>query len=168
MQFEIAHELDAPLDAVELAVISPDLGSILADELRAGESIEAVETRSHEIKDGEVHRVLFFQASAPLSILKSYTVARDAMCWEETSTYRLRDHAASWSVAPKEEYRKYFSSRGTYTLEATPGGGTKRTVRGEFEVHVKLIGGIVERLALAEVRKTYDAEAATLRRLAIL
>jgi hypothetical protein len=73
-------------------------------------------------------------------------------------------------VNPKPQYRRYFNAKGTYRLEAAPDGRTRRTVQGylEISVPVPMLGGIVERMALAEVRKTYDAEAETLRRLATL
>ena len=63
MRFEIRHELDAPLDTVELAAISPDLGRRLAERCKAFESIETLE---HALEAGELRRVLRFQASAPL------------------------------------------------------------------------------------------------------
>lgn len=165
MHFEIAHEFDAPLDAVELAVLSPELGPRLA---RSLSSIESVTTVEHTLKDGELRRVLRFQASAPLPLFKSYPVARDAMAWEELSTYRLADHASTWAVFTKDEWRKYFRSEGTYRLEAAPGGRTRRIVVGELEINVAVVGRMAERMALAEVRKTYDAEAETLRELATL
>jgi hypothetical protein len=86
----------------------------------------------------------------------------------ESSTYRLAEHASTWSVAPKDQWRRYFRSEGTYRLEAVEGGRTRRTVVGDLEVRLGLLGHLIERMAVAEVRKTYDAEAETLRRLAIL
>lgn len=167
MRFEITHEIDAPLDAVERAVLSPDLGSMLAESLT---SIESVETTLHELKDGELRRVLRFQASAPLPIFKSYPVAREAMAWEERWTYRLADRASSWAVFTKDEWRRYFRSQGSYRLEPSPSGGgrTRRVVLGDLEVNLSMLGRVVERMALTEVRKTYDAEADALRRLATL
>jgi len=165
VHFEIAHELDAPLDAIERAVMSPELGPMLASSLT---SIESVETTLHELSDGELRRVLRFQASAPLAIFKSYPVAHDAMSWEERWTYRIADHTSTWTVLTKDEWRRYFQSQGTYTLQAAPGGRTRRVVRGELEIKLPVIGRVVERMALVEVQKTYDAEADTLRRLATL
>lgn len=165
MRFEIIHELDAPLNAVEKAVLSPDLGPMLA---RGLTSIESVETLEHVLKDGELRRVLRFQASAPLSIFKGYPVAREAMAWEERWTYRIADRASTWAVFTKDEWRKYFQSQGTYKLESLPGGKTRRVVNGDLAINVSVIGRVAERLALTEVRKTYDAEADTLRRLATL
>ena len=165
MRFAISHELDAPLDAVELAVMSPALGGMLAQKVPSLESVVHVE---HDLRGGELHRVLRFQASAPLPIFKGYDIGRDAMAWEERWTYRLADHASTWSVAPKDRWRRYFRSEGTYRLEPLPDGRTRRTVEGDIEIRVRVLGGIVERMAVAEVRRTYDAEADTLRELAAL
>lgn len=166
MRFEITHEFDAPLDAVELAVLSPDLGVLMARALSP--VIESIEIVEHVIEHGLFRRVLRFQANAPLPIFRQHDVAREAMSWEETSVYRLSDHASSWSVSPREQYRKYMRSSGTYQLEKAPDGRTKRRVVGEFEVKAGVLSRMIERMALNEVRKTYDAEAATLRTLSTL
>jgi hypothetical protein len=180
VHFEISHELDAPLDAVELAVLSPDLGAMLSRELgpaaggagkpRASFSpaIESVETLEHVFKDGELRRVLRFQANAPLAMFRGHAIARDAMAWDERSIYRLADHASTWEVLPKVEWRRFVRSEGTYRLEAFEPGRTRRTVTGDLEIHLAVFGPLVARMALSEVRKTYDAEAETLRRLATL
>lgn len=165
MRFEITHELDVPLDAVELAVLSPDLGPRMA---RSLSMIASVETVEHEIKGGELRRVLRFQASAPLPIFKNNPVAREAMTWEELTTYRLSDHASTWTIFTKDEWRRYFRSQGTYRLERASDGSTRRVVVGDLEIRLALLGPVVERMALAEVRKTYDAEAKTLRELSTL
>jgi hypothetical protein len=166
VRFEITHELDAPLDAVELAVLSPDLGQMMAAAL--GANIESVETVEHVLRDGELRRVLRFQANAPLPIFRGYNVAREAMTWEELSVYNLASHCAAWSVTCREQWRRYFQAEGTYRLEAAPDGRTRRTVVGDINIRLGMIAPLVERMAVAEVRKTYAAEADTLRRLATL
>lgn len=168
MHFEIAHEFDVPVDVIELAFLSPEMASMLAAALAPG--ISSVETVLHEVKDGELRRILRFQASAPLSIFKGRTIAKDALSWETTVTYPIGCHTSTWEVAPKEQYRRYFRSKGTYRIEAAPEGRTRRTVSGDLEIFVPvpMVSSIVERVALSEVRKTYDAEAETLRKLATL
>ena len=172
MRFEITHEFDAPLDTVELAVLSPELARMLSRTLAAEASgaaaIESVETVEHRLENGTLRRVLRFQASAPFALLRSYAVGKDALSWHEVSTYRLADHASTWTVEPKEEWRRYFRGEGTYRLEKCLNGRTRRTVAGDLEIRVAVLGRVVERMALAEVRKTYDAEASTLRALATL
>lgn len=159
VRFEIAHEFDAPLDVVERAVLSPNLGDRLGEHLT---SIETVETVEHDLRPDVLWRVLRFQAAAPLSILSSYPVARDAMRWDEESTYRLADHESSWSVRIDPRYARFFDSRGTYRLEALGPQRTRRKVVGELAIRVNLLGSMLERVALAEVKKTYDAEASAL------
>lgn len=167
MRFEIVHDFDAPLDAVELAVLSPSLGPCLGEAL-ADTSIESVETLQHDLTEGALTRVLQFQASAPFAFLKDRAIPKDAMSWQEHSTYHIRKHSSEWRVEPKAQYRRYFRSSGTYRLETLPDGRTRRTVIGEFQVQVPLLGALIERMALVEVRRTYDAEADTLRRLTTL
>lgn len=167
MRFEISHDFDAPLDALELAVLSPHLGDVLREAL-AKTKIESVSTLEHDLRDGTLRRVLEFQASAPFAFLKSYAIPRDAMSWQERSTYRLSEHSSTWSVHPKEQYSRYFQSEGTYKLTELPDGRTRRTVTGELSVKVRLLGAVIERAALAEVRRTYDAEANTLKQLTTL
>lgn len=167
MRFEISHDIDAPLDTVELAVLSPHLGERLAASL-ARTKIESVATIEHDLKDGTLRRVLQFQASAPFSFLESYAIPKDAMRWQERTTYSIADHASVWSVHPKEQYSRYFRSEGTYRLTVLPDGRTRRTVIGELAVNVPVLGAIIERAALAEVRRTYDAEADTLKQLTTL
>jgi hypothetical protein len=165
VRFEISHDFDAPLDTVELAVLSPHLGEKLGDAL-AQTKIESVATIEHHLEDGTLRRVLQFQASAPFSFLERYAIPKDAMRWQERTTYCLAEHASRWSVFPKEQYRRFFRSQGTYTLTTLPGGRTRRTIVGELEVKVPVLGALIERAALAEVRRTYDAEAHTLKQLA--
>jgi len=167
LHFEITHELDAPLDAVELAVLSPDLGAMMARLLQAT-NIASVETVEHSLAGGELRRVLRFQANAPLAIFRGYDVAREAMSWEEESVYRMAEHASTWTVAPREQFRRYFRSSGTYRLERAPDGRTRRTVEGDIEIKAGVLSPLVCRMALVEVRKTYDVEAETLRRLSTL
>jgi hypothetical protein len=168
LHFEVAHELDAPLDAVELAVLSPALGPMLAKALAPG--IASVEIMQHELSGGELRSVLRYQASAPLSIFQGRTIAKDALSWDTCQVYRLASHEARWEVLPREQYRRYFQASGRYLLTALPDGRTRRTIGGDLSiaVPVPMIGPIAERLALAEIRKTYDAEAEVLRSLALL
>ncbi len=167
MHFEITHEFDAPLDALELAVLSPDLGMMMAPFL-AATPVASVEMIEHVITNGELRRVLRFQANAPLAMFRGYDIAREALSWEESCVYRLVDHASSWSVSPREQFRKYFRASGTSRLEAAPDGRTRRTVEGDIEIKAGVLSSLAGRVALVEIRKIYDAEAETLRRLSTL
>jgi hypothetical protein len=68
----------------------------------------------------------------------------------------------------KPEWRKMFTARGTYVLEPLGSGRTRRTVSGSLELRVPLVRPVAEKLIIGEVRKTFNAEAETLRELATL
>lgn len=168
MQFEITHELDIPLDAVELAFLSPDLGKSLAARLP---HIETLEQKSHLVDEARLERVWAFRANVKIPAFAQKYVTPEMCAWEETTVYDIRRHAASWRVRAlvKPEWQKFFASSGSYMLEALDSGRTKRVVRGTLDVNVSLVGPMAEKLIFSElVKKTFEAEEATLRELATL
>ena len=122
MQFEISHEFDAPIDAVELAIMSPELGPLLVE---SSDGFESVEVMTHEIGDDQFRRVWRFQARAPLKILQSYEITREMMSWEEHSTYTRANRTAEWHVVPMGDesdsapWRGRFSSGGSSLVNSS-------------------------------------------------
>jgi Protein of unknown function (DUF2505) len=175
MKFSLSHDFDAPADAIELALLSPELAPGILRELSAnkgGPRIESIEKLSEELDGGTFRRLLRYQAAAALPalerVLRGRPIAREMMRWDETFSYERKGRKAVWQVSPMPEYAKWFAAHGTWRLDPLDDGRTRRTVEGELEVRVKLVAGVLERIALAEVKKTYDAEAAALRDLATL
>ncbi len=168
VHFEISHDLDIPRDAVELAYLSPDLAKKMTPRLSG---IERVDQREHALKNGVLERVWSFQANVKVPRFAERYVTREMLAWDERSTYEIHRHAASWTIVPrvKPEWRKLFDAAGTYELIALGEARTRRMVRGDLELRVSpLFRSVAERMILGEVRKTFDAEAATLRDLATL
>jgi hypothetical protein len=167
VQFEVTHEFDIPLDALELAVISPNLWQKLAERLP---NIESLQQREHLLKEATLERVWSYRANVKLpSFAKSY-VTPEMMAWDEKSTYDIKRHASEWTIVPhvKPEWRRYFAATGHYTLAELASGRTKRTVAGSVELRVPLVRQVAEKLIVGEVKKTFDAEAETLKELATL
>ncbi len=168
MHFEIVHEFEMPLDAVELAVISPSLIDKLASRLP---NVESVAQKQHQLKDGVLERVWSYQANVKIPPFARGYVTREMCAWDQRSTYRIQGHKADWSIIPhvKAEWLKYFSASGTYSLKAANGGTTTRIVEGDIELRVpKVFRQLGERMIISEVKKTFEAEAQTLRDLATL
>jgi len=167
MQFEIVHEFDIPLDALELAVISPDLVNDIARKLP---NIESVQQKDHILKDGRLERVWSYKANVKIPAFAQSYVTPEMCAWDERSTYDIKRHASEWTIQPhvKPEWRKFFAAKGTYALTGLGSGRTRRTVAGQIELRVPLVRQVAEKLILAEVKKTFDAEADTLRELATL
>jgi len=171
VQFEISHEIDAPLDVVELALMSPYLGRMLATRFAALESVAPIE---HGVQAREFKRVWRFQVKPPLKVLEGRRIPRELLNWDDHATYRLDEHRGEWHVVPRGEadpdaaWRKRFRAEGTYHLEPLSDGRTRRTVVGDVEVKVKVVGKLVERIALVELKRAYEAEADALRSLCAL
>ncbi len=167
MHFEIVHEFDIPLDAIELAVLSPELCESLGSKLS---NIETLSQKTHSLTNGVLERVWSFQANVKVPAFAKNYVTREMCAWDERSLYHLTTHSSQWSVVPhiKPEWQKYFSASGSYTLFANGDGRTKRVVRGELDLKVPVVRQVAERMILNEVKKTFEAEAATLRDLATL
>ena len=165
MHFEIAHEIAAAVDAVELAMMAPELGPRIG---RAVESLESIELCAHELAEGAFARVWRFQGRTPFRVLRPFRIRRDMMVWDEHASYRLDAHEGTWLIVPRGEtaadapWRAHFHAEGRYWLEPLDGGRTLRRVEGDIGVHFKLVGAIVERVAVGEIRRTYAAEAALL------
>lgn len=167
MQFEVVHEFDIPLDALELAVISPDLFQQLSTRLA---SIESVQQKEHVLRDGQLDRLWSYRANVRLPSFATRYVTPEMCAWDEKSTYDIKRHASEWTILPhvKADWRKLFVAKGTYALAQLGRGRTRRTVLGTIELRVPLVRQVAEKLIVAEVRKTFDAEAETLRDLATL
>lgn len=167
MHFEIVHEFDIPLDALELAVISPNLQQNIAKRLASAESLLQKE---HVLKDGKVDRVWVYRSSVKLPAITKPYITPEQMAWDQVSTYDIKRHAGEWTLTPplKAAWRQYFSAAGTYELEQLETGRTRRKVSGTIELRVPVVRQVAEKLVAAEVKRTFEAEAETLRDMATL
>jgi hypothetical protein len=168
VHFEIVHEFDIPLDALELAVISPNLCQKLAHRLS---NMECIQQKEHVLKESRLERVWSYRANVRLPPFARAYVTPEMMAWDERSTYDIEKHASEWTIIPrvKPEWRRYFDAAGSYVLTTLDSGRTKRTVAGTVELRVpRLLRQVAEKLVVGEVKKTFDAEAETLRELATL
>jgi hypothetical protein len=164
VQFEIAHEFDIPLDALELAVVSPSLVEKFGAKVRELRgSIETIRERTRTWQDGVLERVWHYQADIRIPQFARAYVTREMCAWDERSVYQMSRHQGQWTITPK-----YFASSGTYEIQPLGGGRSRRIVRGELELRVRVFRQVAERLIVSEVKKAFEAEAATLRDMATL
>lgn len=168
MRFEVIHDFEAPLDALELAILSPNLIDKVA---RGLPNVERVSQKQHRLESGVLARVWSYQANVNVPAFAQPYVTREMLSWDEESTYSTETHSSNWTITPnfKPEWSKYFHASGTYELVPAEDGVTRRVVRGEVELHVPpFVRHVAERMIVGEVKKTFDAEAAILRELATL
>jgi Protein of unknown function (DUF2505) len=166
VRFEIVHEFDIPLDAIELAVLSPTLAAQLLPRLP---EMERVTQKSHVLENGILDRVWEYSANVKVPAFAKPYVTQEMLGWEERSRYDLKKHEGRWTIAPlgKIAWQKYLHAEGTYSL-LPEGDGSVRIIEGVLDLLVPIMRGVAERLILKEVKKTFNAEAATLRDLATL
>jgi hypothetical protein len=168
MRFEIVHEFEIPLDALELAVLSPQLWEKLAARLK---NIEEIKQTKHDLEEGVLDRVWSFQANVKIPAFAERYVTKEMCAWKEHTHYSIAKHASDWTIEPnvKPEWQKYFESSGSYSLVSAKNGTTKRVVTGNLQLKVpRGLRELGERMIVNEVKKTFEAEAATLRDLATL
>jgi hypothetical protein len=171
VHFEVAHEFDIPPDALELAVLSPNLPDrFSAKALSMKVGIERIVERHRSLRNGVLERTWHYQANVSIPKFARGYVTREMCAWDEQAVYDMAKHKGTWSVSPnvKPEWRRYFESKGTYEIDGLAGGRSRRTIRGEVQLRVRVVRQIAERLIVNEVKKAFDAEAATLRELATL
>lgn len=164
MHFRIVHELEIPRDAVELAVLSPDLGRKLADRLPSMQ----ITQRKHRMEGSALERTWYFKANVRLPRFAK-GVTPEMSSWLERWTYDLEAHRAEWLIVPvRLAWRKYFRAEGSYSLDATGEARTRRTIEGDLHLNVPVVSRVAERMILGEVEKIFEAEVETLREVATL
>jgi Protein of unknown function (DUF2505) len=166
VRFEIVHEFDIPLDAIELAFLSPRLIEDLGPRLP---NMETVTQSSHGLEGDVLTRVWAFAANMKIPDFAKPHVTKDMLSWEERTSYDHKKHEGTWLIVPrvKPEWQKYFQAKGTYAI-VPRGQGCARIVRGDLDLIVPVVRPVAERLIVNEVRKIFEAEAVTLRGLSTL
>jgi hypothetical protein len=171
VNFQIAHEFDIPLDALELAVISPSLVDKYGSKVhKLGVGIEKVTERSRSLKNGVLERVWHYQANVSVPQFARGYITREMCAWDEQSVYEMHKHRGRWTIVPnvKPEWRQFFSSSGSYEIERLGDGRSRRVIKGELDLRVRVVRQVAERIIVGEMKKAFEAEAATLRDMAVL
>jgi hypothetical protein len=132
VRFTITHEFDIPLDALELAFISPNLVDKLAPRL-GKYGITAVHQKTHTLTNGVMDRLWHYRANVQLPPFASGRLA-ELCAWDEHSVYDLKTHSAEWKVVPsiKAEWQQYVSASGRYPRLDRRGAGATRRRRRAF------------------------------------
>ena len=112
MHFEIAHEFDIPLDALELAVVSPDLVEKLGAKVRdlGGEHRDGPERHPLAAKEASSSACGTTRPTSVSRSLPAEYVTREMCAWDEQTVYEMSRHQGEWTIVPnvKPEWRQYF------------------------------------------------------------
>ena len=153
VDFTLHQQIDAPIDAVEAALVD---SAFLArmDELPKLGSAEVVRNE----RDGDVvNLAVRYLFQAELSSAVTRVVDPDKLTWVEESECDLAAHRTTCVIRP-DNYANLLQGSYDATIEAA-GDGVRRTITGRIKVKVPLLGGKVERAIVGGLSENADAQA---------
>lgn len=124
--------------------------------LPAFQSRELIETTS--TTNGKKWRFrVVANGNVPAPLRKA--LPQEMLTWWEDTVWDAKQHTILWSVEPiHPSMRERFQATGAWQLFPHGSQGTKRIIRGTFDVHIPLIGGAIEKFLVSEFLKNYQTE----------
>lgn len=153
------HHLDAPLLAVEAALLSP---ASVRDAPHALCTIASAELLALDDRGDTLTRDAHFHL-AP-GFLPQVADQLGGAGWVEHVDWIRAEHRGSFEVRPDlpAALGRRVRCTGTYRLEADPRGGTRRIIEGELSVRVPVLGRAIEARAARMLDVHFREEAAFL------
>lgn len=163
MRFEIEDRFEASRAELEALLEDPELYPRMARDLPG---IERIELLAEDEADGVVRRRVRYTPAAVDARLPAAARGRltaEMMVWVEESRFFRREHRLEYRVEPNlpDKWRAKFASHGEFRFVEVA-GGVRRTIVGEVTVRMPLVGSLIERRLIQELRESFRAEAALL------
>ncbi len=106
-----------------------------------------------ESDDAKLHRVLRVGPDRELPGAVKKVLGTDRLEYEERLDYRWGTYKAQWETVPSVMASKV-DARGTISF-AESGGAVRRVAEGEIKVKLLGVGGLIEKLVVADVEKSF-------------
>ena len=156
MEFEVAHEFDAAVDAVAEALLDEGFQASLADiGALAGREVLVQEAQGDKVLR-KTRCVLDIDVSGPAGKF----IGNSDPAWVEVALWDPSSLTWEWHIEP-EVAGDLLEASGTTELRESK-GGTIRLVMGKVRVKVPFYGGKVEGWIIEGLEKAYDEEAGRL------
>lgn len=139
MHFRLDQRFDAPLDAVEAALLDPTV----VEQLGALAPLGRPEVVRHRHEGSVVRREVRYAFVGELSPAVTAVVDPHRLTWVDVAVHDLVAHRSEHRIVP-DHYRSRLTCEYVTRL-AAEGDGTRRVAEGELRVHMPLVGGRVER-----------------------
>lgn len=107
-----------------------------------------------ERDDEKLERVLRIGPDRELPSAVKKVLKADRLEYEERLRYRFGSYEAHWETVPSVMASKV-DARGRILFREAPGGGVLRIAEGEIQVKLLGLGGMVEKLVVADVEKSF-------------
>lgn len=139
MEFRLEQRFDAAPEAVEAAFLDARFVVRLGELPRLGRPTLLAEHRDGSIVRREIRYAFVGELSAAVTTV----IDPEKLTWVDVGVHDLDTHRSRHHIVP-DHYGSRLSS--SYETGLTADGiGTLRTVSGEVQVHMPLVGGRVER-----------------------
>jgi hypothetical protein len=162
VHFGIDNRFAASLERFEALIEDPELYPRMQ---RALPGMAAIEVLSWQEVDGVLTRKVRYtpRAEDKIPAFGRAVITPEMLIWTEESAFDRRAHRIDYRIEPNipAKWRDRFASRGFFTF-AEHHGEVARRIEGEVTVRVPLLGGIVERMIIKELKHSFAAEAAEL------
>ncbi|MBV9411618.1 MAG: DUF2505 domain-containing protein [Acidimicrobiia bacterium] len=152
MKFRLEHTFDAPLDAVEAAMVDPVFleGTRLPD-------VGPPKVLSRE-EDGDIVTLrVNYHYTGSLDSLARRVLRTSDVNWVQETVLDRSAHRTTFTVIPKV-YPERFQCGGVMQLTSA-GNGTERVIDGELKIKVPLFGGRAEGMVVPGLRSRMNREA---------
>jgi len=152
MKFHLDHTFDAPLDAVEAAMVEPEFleGTRLPD-------VGPPEVLSREEDGDTVTLRVSYHYTGTLDSLARRVLRTGDVAWVQETVLNRKTHRTTFSVTPKVHAER-FECGGVMQL-TNAGAVTERVIDGELKIKVPLFGKRAEGLILPGLRARMNREA---------
>ena len=162
MYFEVEHVFDAPVEAVEAAMLDPDYPAFLGNHR---DVLSGISTQSREEDGAQLRRRIHV---APLPAFEHFGPKRVPPHWfefiEESVWDKHQRRLVFAHVPIAEQVRSRLSTRGESVLERLADGRTRRRTRAEIQVKnlpfmLRPFSPMAEQLLSREAKRMIESEA---------
>ena len=152
MEFHLEHSFDAPLEAVEEAMVNPLFleGTRLPD-------VGPPTVLSREEDGDTVTLSVSYHYTGSLDSLARRVLRADDVTWVQETKLNRATHRTTFTVTPKVHAERFECGGAMQLTEA--GNGTERVIDGELKIKVPLFGRRAEGLILPGLRSRMTREA---------
>ncbi len=152
MKFHLEHTFDAPLDAVEAAMVDP----VFLEGTRLPDVGPPQVLSRNEDGDTVTLRVSYHYTGSLDSLARRVLRTTD-VAWVQETVLDRSAHRTTFTVIPKV-YPERFDCGGVMQL-TNAGSGTERVIDGELKIKVPIFGGRAEGLIVPGLRTRMNREA---------
>jgi hypothetical protein len=166
MYFEVEHEFEAPVEAVEAAMFDPDYPAFL---LARHDVLTGVSPQAREEGAGLIHRKVRYTPRAVFDHVGPKKIPPEWFEFVEESTWHKQQRKLTFDNVPcTDKVARRFTNRGEILLEALSPTRTRRRARAELRLHnlpflLRPLAGMVEQIIGREARGLLETEARVLR-----